>query len=519
MGGGIWVESAAGGRQHVPLHRAASTSTTLPGDGAAPSRRWPSLPVLIVDDNDVNRRILHEQLTRWGMKPTAVEQRPGGARRAWPRRRGGTTRSRSCCSTRNMPDMDGFDVAERMAARPELAGATIMMLTSSGQYGDAGALPRARDRGLPDQADQAGRPARRDLRACSRPRARACRRQSPATVDARLRVPAASILLAEDNVVNQRVAVGLLTQARAHASTVANNGREALAALERERVRPRADGRADAGDGRPRGDRARSASASASGGRAHPDRRDDRARHERRSRALPRRRHGRLPVEADRPGRCSSTWSSSTMAGARCRSRSRSTRAELMERLGGDKELSREVDPVVPRRRPAATGGDRGCRGRAARRVDPDDIACARGRGGDLSARAVVEAAQVLERLGAEGRLDAADAAFPRWQGRPPAFWKLSDRPRVSSVGDAPHARADRRRRRRLRPRCSRCTRAALGARGRHARDGTEALASLSSDAFAVAGDCRLDDAGRRRPRAVPADPQTPAHALCTSCC
>ena len=43
----------------------------------------------------------------------------------------------------NMPDLDGFDVAERIAQRPELAGATIMMLTSSGQYGDAGALPRA----------------------------------------------------------------------------------------------------------------------------------------------------------------------------------------------------------------------------------------------------------------------------------------------------------------------------------------------------------------------------------------
>src|SRR5439155_20481291 len=37
----------------------------------------------------------------------------------------------------NMPDMDGFAVAEKMATLPESAGATIMMLTSSGQYGDS----------------------------------------------------------------------------------------------------------------------------------------------------------------------------------------------------------------------------------------------------------------------------------------------------------------------------------------------------------------------------------------------
>ena len=44
-----------------------------------------------------------------------------------------------------------------------------------------------------------------------------------------------------------------------HAVTVAGNGRQAVEALERERVRPGADGRADAGDGRLRGDASRSA--------------------------------------------------------------------------------------------------------------------------------------------------------------------------------------------------------------------------------------------------------------------
>ena len=57
------------------------------------------------------------------------------------------------------------------------------------------------------------------------------------------------ILLAEDNAVNQRLAVRLLEK-QGHKVVVANNGCEALAALERQTVRPRSDGRADAGNGR-----------------------------------------------------------------------------------------------------------------------------------------------------------------------------------------------------------------------------------------------------------------------------
>src|SRR5207248_10185387 len=45
----------------------------------------------------------------------------------------------------NMPEVDGFAVAEQTSQRPELAGATIMMLTSSGKYGDAA---RCRDLGI-----------------------------------------------------------------------------------------------------------------------------------------------------------------------------------------------------------------------------------------------------------------------------------------------------------------------------------------------------------------------------------
>ncbi len=104
------------------------------------------------------------------------------------------------------------------------------------------------------------------------------------------------LLLAEDNAVNQRLAVRLLEK-RGHQVVVAGNGREALAALDDRPVRRRADGRADAGDGRLRGDR-RHPRPRGGDGRPYPDHRHDRPRHEGRPRALPGGGHGRLRLQA-----------------------------------------------------------------------------------------------------------------------------------------------------------------------------------------------------------------------------
>jgi CheY-like chemotaxis protein/HPt (histidine-containing phosphotransfer) domain-containing protein len=128
----------------------------------------------------------------------------------------------------NMPDMDGFAVAEQMAAHPELLGATVMMLTSSGHFGDSS---RCADLGIRAYLTKPIRQADLFDAIC-----RALQTKAAVTV-ARPRNPAenatvqpARILLAEDNIVNQRVAVGLLTR-RGHTVDVVNNGVEALAAL------------------------------------------------------------------------------------------------------------------------------------------------------------------------------------------------------------------------------------------------------------------------------------------------
>ena len=245
------------GRQRARRRAARSSSrVTLPivdPPARSSTRMLTELPVLIVDDNDVNRRIFHDLLTRWQMKADRRGQRrrraggaapppqaEGTAVRTRPARRQHAGHGRLRCRRR------------RWRPGPSWAAPPIMMLTSSGQFGDSDPLPRARYR-TPISPSRSGRPI------CTTP---STRRSGEAgrgargrrRIDARREpVERARILLAEDNIVNQRVAVGLLTS-RGHTVDVVANGLEALAATTRS-LRCRADGRADARDGRDRGDR------------------------------------------------------------------------------------------------------------------------------------------------------------------------------------------------------------------------------------------------------------------------
>ena len=110
-------------------------------------RREPKLagvPVLIVDDNAVNRRILEAQVARHQMAATAVA---GGAEALETLRaaaRGGRPFALVLLDV-NMPTMDGFSVAEAVGTSPELSGTVLMMLSSSARQGDA---DRCRDLGV-----------------------------------------------------------------------------------------------------------------------------------------------------------------------------------------------------------------------------------------------------------------------------------------------------------------------------------------------------------------------------------
>jgi CheY-like chemotaxis protein len=190
------------------------------------------LPVLIVDDNATNRRLLEEILSRWRLKPVAVDGGSAALAALQQAQQAGEPFALVLLDG-HMPQMDGFTLAERIREQPELAGATVMMLTSGGQPGDAA---RCRELGLAAYLTKPIRQAelsRAILAALGNVTADKEARGQPDRELVSLASGPLRILLAEDNLINQKLALRLLEK-QAHTVVVVSNGKEALAALERE---------------------------------------------------------------------------------------------------------------------------------------------------------------------------------------------------------------------------------------------------------------------------------------------
>ena len=143
MGGRIWVESEAGAGSTFQFTARFGLSAESERRPAAGGARLRGLLVLVVDDNATNRRILREMLTTWGMRPRA----DGGeaALTALKEAAAAGEPFALVLLDGHMPGMDGFGLAERVRQLPQLAGVTMVMLTSAGHAGD---VERCRQLGI-----------------------------------------------------------------------------------------------------------------------------------------------------------------------------------------------------------------------------------------------------------------------------------------------------------------------------------------------------------------------------------
>lgn len=229
MGGRVWVKSNVGQGSTFYFKLCLDECQNPPSDDETPRRiAVRGTRVLIIDDNATNRRILEEVVTSWDMIPTtgnSVQEALDLLREAFKSGRP----FELLLTDINMPERDGFDLIAKVRKDKNLAKTTIIVLTSGERSDDARKcdkfkvaqrlLKPVKQSELFD-AIVAALGGEEDEDAGS-----VHDEEPPATRPLR-------ILLAEDSLVNQKLAVGLLER-HGHEITVANNGLEAIAALGR----------------------------------------------------------------------------------------------------------------------------------------------------------------------------------------------------------------------------------------------------------------------------------------------
>jgi len=225
MGGRIWLESQTGVGSAVSFTVQLGTG---PFRDAGPACDFDHARVLVVDDHPTSRRVLEEMLSLWEMRPQSADATDAIDRLRAARDAGAPCRV--ALIDAQMPDLDGFLLAEQILRDPELALPVVMMLTSGDRPGD---ISRCEQLGV---SGYVLKPVKQsdlfDAISVALGIAAAAIHAQEASAPGPCFPRPLAILLAEDSTVNQKLVRGLLAR-QGHVVTVANNGHEALAALER----------------------------------------------------------------------------------------------------------------------------------------------------------------------------------------------------------------------------------------------------------------------------------------------